>query len=50
MNPVEMKKMTPLDDEIIETQEWFASERFAGIRRLYVARQVVYQRGTLHQD
>src|SRR4249920_3297959 len=36
--------------EINETQEWFDSRRFAGIVRLYTARQVVEQRGTIRHD
>jgi isocitrate lyase len=38
------------DDEVRETREWFDSPRFAGITRLYSARQVVAQRGTIAQD
>ncbi|HEV2452085.1 MAG TPA: isocitrate lyase ICL2 [Streptosporangiaceae bacterium] len=33
--------------EISETERWFASPRFEGITRLYSARQVVEQRGTI---
>ncbi|OQC38223.1 MAG: Isocitrate lyase [Acidobacteria bacterium ADurb.Bin051] len=36
--------------EVAATQEWFASPRFAGITRLYTARQVVEQRGTIETD
>jgi isocitrate lyase len=36
--------------EINETQEWFDSPRFAGTVRLYAARQVVEQRGTIGHD
>jgi isocitrate lyase len=36
--------------EVAETARWFASPRFAGITRLYSARQVVEQRGTLQAD
>jgi isocitrate lyase len=42
--------MTPFDEEVAATQEWFASPRFCGITRLYSARQVVEQRGTISQD
>jgi isocitrate lyase len=42
--------MTPLEQEIRETQEWFESPRFEGITRLYSAQQVVEQRGTIRQD
>src|SRR6266540_4974673 len=38
------------ESEINETQEWFDSPRFAGIVRLYTARQVVEQRGTIGRD
>src|SRR5438874_2706858 len=38
------------EQEINETQEWFDSPRFAGIVRLYTARQVVEQRGTIGHD
>jgi isocitrate lyase len=40
----------PVEREIRETQEWFDSPRFAGITRLYTAREVVEQRGTIRQD
>ena len=42
--------MTPFDQEVSSTQQWFDSPRFAGITRLYSARQVVAQRGTLAND
>jgi isocitrate lyase len=42
--------MTPFDQEVRETREWLAGPRFAGIVRLYSARQVVEQRGTIAQD
>ncbi|HVA85676.1 MAG TPA: isocitrate lyase ICL2 [Candidatus Saccharimonadales bacterium] len=42
--------MTPFDQEVLATQEWFDSPRFAGITRLYSARQVVEQRGTIAND
>ncbi|MCP3980329.1 MAG: isocitrate lyase family protein [bacterium] len=42
--------MTPFEQEIKETQRWFETPRFAGIRRLYAARQVVEQRGTIRND
>jgi len=38
------------DDEVRETRKWLESPRFAGITRLYSARQVVEQRGTIEQD
>jgi len=42
--------MKSIQQEIIETQEWFDSPRYAGILRLYTARQVVEQRGTIDND
>jgi isocitrate lyase len=42
--------MTPFDDAVAATREWFDSDRFKGITRLYSARQVVEQRGTIPAD
>ncbi|HXM70372.1 MAG TPA: isocitrate lyase/phosphoenolpyruvate mutase family protein, partial [Thermoanaerobaculia bacterium] len=42
--------MTSFDEEVAATQEWFDSPRFHGITRLYSARQVVEQRGTIPHD
>ena len=42
--------MRPFEKEIAATQQWFDSPRFAGIVRLYTARQVVEQRGTIASD
>jgi isocitrate lyase len=42
--------MNAFEQEVAETQKWFDSPRFAGITRLYSARQVVEQRGTIPQD
>ena len=42
--------MTPFEQEVLETRQWFVSPRFAGIVRLHSARQVVEQRGTIRQD
>jgi isocitrate lyase len=39
--------MRPFEEEVAATQQWFDSPRFAGIVRLYTARQVVEQRGTI---
>jgi isocitrate lyase len=50
MNPLDTKTTTPFDEETRETQAWFDSQRFEGITRLYSARQVVVQRGTIKQD
>ena len=42
--------MNPFEQDLQATQEYFDSPRFAGIRRLYSARQVVEQRGLIGQD
>jgi len=42
--------MTSFEQEVAETQRWFESPRFAGTTRLYTARQVVEQRGTIAHD
>ena len=42
--------MRSFEQEINETQEWFDKPRFGGIVRLYAARQVVEQRGTIGHD
>jgi isocitrate lyase len=39
-----------LEREVAATQAWFDSPRFAGITRLYTARQVVEQRGSIAND
>ena len=49
MNPLDTMT-TPFEEETAETQDWFDSPRFDGITRLYSARQVVVQRGTIKQD
>jgi isocitrate lyase len=41
---------SPFQSEVRQTQEWFDSPRFAGITRLYTAREVVEQRGTIRND
>lgn len=38
------------DEEVADTQRYFDSPRFEGITRLYTARQVVEQRGTIPVD
>lgn len=38
------------DQQVAATQSYFNSQRFAGITRLYTARQVVEQRGTIAAD
>ena len=42
--------MRSFEQEIAATQKWFDSPRFAGIVRLYTARQVVEQRGSIATD
>jgi isocitrate lyase len=42
--------MTPFDKEVKETRAWFNSDRFKGITRIYSAREVVEQRGTIRPD
>jgi len=42
--------MNAFEREVAETQAWFDSPRFEGILRLYSARQVVEQRGTIAND
>ncbi|MFY9570063.1 MAG: isocitrate lyase ICL2 [Blastocatellia bacterium] len=42
--------MSSFEQEVAETQQWFDSPRFSGIVRLYTARQVVEQRGTIARD
>jgi isocitrate lyase len=41
---------TSFEHEVASTQEWFSSPRFKHLTRLYSARQIVEQRGTLHND
>jgi isocitrate lyase len=41
---------TPFDREVAATQQYFDSPRFDGIVRLYSARQVAEQRGTIPTD
>jgi isocitrate lyase len=47
---VDVKSTTPFEQEVAATQRYFDSPRFAGIIRLYTARQVVEQRGTIPTD
>ncbi|MGB3728813.1 MAG: isocitrate lyase/phosphoenolpyruvate mutase family protein, partial [Thermodesulfobacteriota bacterium] len=42
--------MDDFEREVHETKQYFASPRFKGVARLYSARQVVQQRGTLDTD
>jgi len=41
---------TPFERDVEATQRYFDGSRFAGITRLYAARQVVEQRGTIPTD
>ncbi|HTX97077.1 MAG TPA: isocitrate lyase ICL2 [Mycobacterium sp.] len=41
---------TSFEDQVAATQRYFDDPRFAGITRLYTARQVVEQRGTIPTD
>ena len=41
---------TDFQEEVAATQRYFESPRFTGITRLYIARQVVEQRGTIAVD
>ncbi|MFQ5628591.1 MAG: isocitrate lyase ICL2 [bacterium] len=42
--------MERVEHEVNHTKQWFASARFKEITRLYSARQVVEQRGTIEND
>ncbi len=42
--------VTPFDKDVAATQQYFDSPRFEGIIRLYSARQVAEQRGTIPAD
>ncbi|REK03329.1 MAG: isocitrate lyase family protein [Acidobacteria bacterium] len=42
--------MSRLDEQIASIQEWFEEERFAEITRLFTARQVAEQRGSIAKD
>ena len=42
--------MTPFDQLVADTGRWFGSPRFARTTRLYSARRVVAQRGTIATD
>jgi len=42
-----ISEMEAFRDEVEETEKWMNSDRFQGIKRLYSARQVVEQRGTI---
>jgi len=42
--------MSSFEQQVASTQQWFDGPRFTGIVRLYTARQVVEQRGTIAHD
>ncbi|TWU28392.1 Malate synthase A [Bythopirellula polymerisocia] len=44
------EEATAFDREVEQTKLWMGGPRFKGIRRLYSARQVVEQRGSIAQD
>jgi len=44
------KPTAPFEQEVAAAQDWFDSPRFRGLVRLYSARQVVEQRGTIAHD
>src|SRR6187549_3342368 len=46
----DLETITPFEREVAATQRYFDSPRFAGILRLYTARQVAEQRGTIPID
>src|SRR3954470_1752050 len=46
----EAQPQTPFDRDVAATQRYFEGPRFDGIIRLYTARQVVEQRGTIPTD
>ncbi len=43
-------EVTAFEEAVTETADWMNGPRFAGITRLYEARQVVQQQGTIPQD
>ena len=43
-------ELDSFEREVREMKDWFAQPRFKGIRRLYSARQVVQQAGTIEND
>jgi isocitrate lyase len=50
MSIAEAEAPSTFDQDVANTQSYFDSSRFAGITRLYTARQVVEQRGTIGVD
>lgn len=47
---VDVKSTSSFEQDVTATQQYFDSPRFQGIIRLYTARQVVEQRGTIPTD
>ncbi|OPX07315.1 isocitrate lyase ICL2 [Mycobacterium sp. AT1] len=50
MTESDVQASTSFDDDLAATQRYFDSPRFEGIVRLYTARQVAEQRGTIPTD
>ena len=50
MTEPDVQASTSFDDDLAATQRYFDSPRFEGIVRLYTARQVAEQRGTIPTD
>lgn len=50
MTEPDVQASTSFDDDLAATQQYFDSPRFEGIVRLYTARQVAEQRGTIPTD
>ena len=46
----DLQPQTPFERDVADTQAYFDSPRFEGITRLYTARQVAEQRGTIPSD
>lgn len=42
--------MPTFDEDVAAMRRWFEGPRFAGIKRLFTAREVVEQRGTIHDE
>src|SRR5689334_9351693 len=42
--------MPSFEDQVGEMQRWFDRPRFSGIKRLYTAREVVEQRGSIRAE
>ena len=42
--------MATFEEDVAKMRAWFESPRFAGIKRLYTAREVVEQRGTIRDE